>query len=334
MMKQEELNLVVQQHGEWLSSKGEIGQQAIMENADLRQVDLSGVDLSYAVLTGANFDRARLDKAVLINTDMREANFSYSHLSLVDMTGANLTKARFEGADLKNANLSRVVIDHACFSHAALRNARLNGVRGFRVYFDQADLSCASIETAVLETVCFTSANLTNASLSDSYLQKADFSDAKLPGSHFDNAILEHIRSDSSLVPSTIESETAQIERIVAIRAKYARSFQHALLIGSYIFQAVAALALFACLLFGLVDLFGFIFTSAKLTEGTGFNYLGAIGIGVVASIMAGIALFSRLFINKFSFPLMTEFQRANQHSLVDDKSTALQHVNTKGRED
>lgn len=68
-MKQEELDIILENHGKWLFNEG--GDRADLSNADLK------------------------------NTNLRFAN-----LRLADLRGANLSYADLNGADLRGANLN------------------------------------------------------------------------------------------------------------------------------------------------------------------------------------------------------------------------------------
>ncbi|HDU0906256.1 pentapeptide repeat-containing protein [Listeria monocytogenes] len=95
-MKQEELDIILENHGKWLFNEG--GDRADLSNADLkntnlrfanlRLADLRGANLSYADLNGADLNGADLNGA-----DLRGANLSYADLSYADLNGANLSYA-------------------------------------------------------------------------------------------------------------------------------------------------------------------------------------------------------------------------------------------------
>ncbi|EAG0781824.1 pentapeptide repeat-containing protein [Listeria monocytogenes] len=92
-MKQEELDIILENHGKWLRDEG--GERADLTGADLRHANLSN-----AVLTGADLTHANLS-----NADLRHANLSNAVL-----TGADLTHANLSNADLSNANLTNAVL--------------------------------------------------------------------------------------------------------------------------------------------------------------------------------------------------------------------------------
>ncbi|EAE2585320.1 pentapeptide repeat-containing protein, partial [Listeria monocytogenes] len=93
-MKQEELDIILENHGKWLRNEG--GEKADLSNADLkntnlrfanlRLADLRGADLSYANLRGANLRFADLRGA-----DLRFADLSNANLSIADLSYANLS---------------------------------------------------------------------------------------------------------------------------------------------------------------------------------------------------------------------------------------------------
>ncbi|ECQ2355711.1 pentapeptide repeat-containing protein [Listeria monocytogenes] len=85
-MKQEELDIILENHGKWLRNEG--GEKADLTNANLTNADLTNANLTNANLTNADLTNADLTNAVLTN--------------------ANLTNAVLTGADLTNADLNWV----------------------------------------------------------------------------------------------------------------------------------------------------------------------------------------------------------------------------------
>ncbi|EOU3548672.1 pentapeptide repeat-containing protein [Listeria monocytogenes] len=133
-MKQEELDIILENHGKWLRNEG--GERANLRhanltNADLRHADLRVADLSNADLRGA---------------DLRVADLSDANLSNADFRGADLTNADFSDADLRGADLTNADLTNADFSNANLSDANLNwtnwqDVRGLTVVSVQVDTS-------------------------------------------------------------------------------------------------------------------------------------------------------------------------------------------------
>jgi hypothetical protein len=114
-MDKNELKLVLQNHGLWLTEKG--GEQADLRGADLRGARLRGADLRYA----------RLSNADLSGADLRRADLSGADLSGADLRGADLRGARLRGADLSGADLRYADLSGADFSGADLSGADLIG---------------------------------------------------------------------------------------------------------------------------------------------------------------------------------------------------------------
>lgn len=84
-MKQEELDIILENHGKWLFNEG--GDRADLSNADLKNTNLRFANLRLADLRGAN-------------------------LRLAYLRGANLRFADLRGADLSNADLNWVNWQH------------------------------------------------------------------------------------------------------------------------------------------------------------------------------------------------------------------------------
>ncbi|EBH4182934.1 pentapeptide repeat-containing protein [Listeria monocytogenes] len=99
-MKQEELDIILENHGKWLLNEG--GERADLSNADLKNTNLRFADLSYANLRFADLSYANL----------RFADLSYANLSNADLSYANLSNANFRGVDLSDANLNWVNWQH------------------------------------------------------------------------------------------------------------------------------------------------------------------------------------------------------------------------------
>ncbi|RLQ50892.1 pentapeptide repeat-containing protein [Listeria monocytogenes] len=114
-MKQEELDIILENHGKWLLNEG--GERADLSNADLKNTNLRFANLSYADLR-----RADLSGANLRGANLRFANLSYADLRRADLSGANL-----RGANLRFANLSYADLRRADLSGANLRRANLRG---------------------------------------------------------------------------------------------------------------------------------------------------------------------------------------------------------------
>ncbi|EGC7671854.1 pentapeptide repeat-containing protein [Listeria monocytogenes] len=104
-MKQEELDIILENHGKWLLNEG--GERANLSNIDLKNTNLRFANLSYADLSYADLSCANLRVA-----NLRFANLSYANLSNADLSNVNLSNANFRGVDLSDANLNWVNWQH------------------------------------------------------------------------------------------------------------------------------------------------------------------------------------------------------------------------------
>ncbi|HAM1745146.1 TPA: pentapeptide repeat-containing protein [Listeria monocytogenes] len=104
-MKQEELDIILENHGKWLLNEG--GERADLSNADLKNTNLRFANLRLADLRGAYLSNANLSNANLSIADLSNAN-----LSITDLSNANLYNANLRGTDLSDANLNWVNWQH------------------------------------------------------------------------------------------------------------------------------------------------------------------------------------------------------------------------------
>ncbi|EAC4961034.1 pentapeptide repeat-containing protein [Listeria monocytogenes] len=104
-MKQEELDIILENHGKWLLNEGG-------ERADLSNADLKNTNLRFANLRGAYLSNANLRGANLRFADISNANLYNANLSITDLSNANLYNANLRGTDLSDANLNWVNWQH------------------------------------------------------------------------------------------------------------------------------------------------------------------------------------------------------------------------------
>ncbi|EAF2263483.1 pentapeptide repeat-containing protein [Listeria monocytogenes] len=72
-MKQEELDIILENHGKWLRNEG--GERANLRNAELKNTNLRLINLNLASLRGADLRGAYLRDANLSNADLDLANW-------------------------------------------------------------------------------------------------------------------------------------------------------------------------------------------------------------------------------------------------------------------
>ncbi|EDN7359447.1 hypothetical protein F6Y65_12800 [Listeria monocytogenes] len=137
-MKQEELDIILENHGKWLFNEG--GDRADLSNADLKNTNLRFANLRLADLRGADLSYANLRFANLSNADL-----SYANLSIADLSYANLSIADLSYANLSNADLSNVNLSNANFRGVDLSDANLNWVNWQHV--EGLTVICVQVDT-------------------------------------------------------------------------------------------------------------------------------------------------------------------------------------------
>ena len=93
-----ELEIILEQHRDWVQSDGRTGRQA-----DLSRLNLEGSDLTDTNLQGALLNGAVLKGADLLLTDLQGASLLQAHLEGANLLGARLREANLQGARLEGA---------------------------------------------------------------------------------------------------------------------------------------------------------------------------------------------------------------------------------------
>ncbi|EAF6167432.1 pentapeptide repeat-containing protein [Listeria monocytogenes] len=148
-MKQEELDIILENHGKWLLNEG--GERADLSNANLRGANLRfanlrGAYLSNANLRGANLRFANLRGAYLSNANLRGANLRFA-----DISNANLSNANLSITDLSNANLSNANLSITDLSNANLNWVNWQHVEGLTVICVQVDTTRKNNQIAYIK---------------------------------------------------------------------------------------------------------------------------------------------------------------------------------------
>ncbi|EAF2905972.1 pentapeptide repeat-containing protein [Listeria monocytogenes] len=136
-MKQEELDIILENHGKWLLNEG--GERANLSNIDLKNTNLRFANLRLAYLRGADLSNANLSYANLSYADLSYADLSYADLSYADLSCANLRVANLSYADLSYANLRGANLSGANLSYADLNWVNWQHVEGLTVICVQVD---------------------------------------------------------------------------------------------------------------------------------------------------------------------------------------------------
>ncbi|EPD6608126.1 pentapeptide repeat-containing protein [Listeria monocytogenes] len=153
-MKQEELDIILENHEKWLWGKG--GKKADLSNTELkntnlRLINLKLADLSNADLRGANLRGANLSNADLRGADLRGADLSNTGLRDASLKDADLSNACLRGADLSNAYLRGANLRGANLSNADLNWVNWQQVGGLTTIIVQVDTSRQNNQIAYIK---------------------------------------------------------------------------------------------------------------------------------------------------------------------------------------
>src|SRR4029077_18903480 len=92
------LEIILEQHGEWVKSSGRKGRQA-----DLSRLHLEGADLNDTNLQNALLNETVLKGSDLLLTDLQGASLLQANLEGANLLGARLREANLQGANLEGA---------------------------------------------------------------------------------------------------------------------------------------------------------------------------------------------------------------------------------------
>lgn len=160
-------------------------------------LDLSGRDLRHA-----NFRRAQLGKAVLVEADLSHADLCYAKLrgAILDfaiLQDTELILTRLQGATLRKADMRGAVLDRTHMEDANLLKADLRGADLWGAHLEGANLNDAHLQGqdtrlkhAHLQGAHLWETRLQGAALLAADLRGADLREAKLQGANLSYAHL------------------------------------------------------------------------------------------------------------------------------------------------
>jgi len=159
--------------------------------------DLRGVILAGAWLRAFNFDRARLDGAVLDRADLASVRLEQASLRAADLYYANLSSVHGRKANLSGARLGNATLRLGDFRSATfLDDAYLNHANCQEANFSRAKLAGANLTDADLTSTRFDGADLAGAQLDGAILNRSSFLGASLRSASVGGAFIRHVQTD------------------------------------------------------------------------------------------------------------------------------------------
>lgn len=160
---------------------------------DLRRVILPG-----QWLVRYDFDRARLDGAVLDRANLGAARLERASLRGASLDLANLSAVRAQHANFSGAHMRDAVMDLGRFRHAVfLDDTYMRHVNGRQADFSRAKLRGANLSEADLSSARFDGADLVGAKLDEAILNQTSFLGANLRTAFVGGAFIRRVRTDA-----------------------------------------------------------------------------------------------------------------------------------------
>jgi uncharacterized protein YjbI with pentapeptide repeats len=144
----------------------------------LRRYDFDRARLEGAILDGANLGGARLERSSLRGASLDRANLSSVHAWKADFSGARLRDAVLEQGDFRqavfgsDAYMKHVNCRNADFTGAKLAGASLSGADLTSARLDHADLQGTYLDEAILNQTSLLGANLRGAGVSGAFIRR------------------------------------------------------------------------------------------------------------------------------------------------------------------
>lgn len=181
----EPLPHLLEQHREWLKSRGEKGQQLDLSNVDMRllhslkQEHMTAIRAVGAKFIDMNLYKINLQSAVVDSSDFRNC----------DMVEADLRGSSFIGCNFSHADMSSV--------NGTALNLGTAGTSRFKPCdFSQGRLRYAKLSCAQFKDALFVGADLSYADFSGADLRGCNFSGAVLNQTNLDDALTDGAKFD------------------------------------------------------------------------------------------------------------------------------------------
>jgi uncharacterized protein YjbI with pentapeptide repeats len=197
-ISQEELQDILEQHEQWLTSDGEKGNRAVFFDVDCSGLNLEGADLRGAFFGQSNFSHTNMYEAKLRAAQIQLSNFSETDLRKADFTNSEISFSYFYKSNFSYANMSNIK-----GMNIRLPEALMYSVKMANALLTQSDFEKAKIHKGDLRGIKFQETNmretqLTLSDLTGSFLKWVDFSgallrevkldEANISGSNFEGA--------------------------------------------------------------------------------------------------------------------------------------------------
>ena len=157
---------------------------AWLEQVNFSGCDLTGADFTGAVLARANFTGANLNGANFSKANLGKASFLNADLAFAKLDGAIVNDTDFTGASLIHADLMKLEgTEQAKFSKTIFSHSKLDNWD-----FKETDLTSCQFDNLVCDNVSFQECNLQGVNFSNIVAHNLSFTDVDLQEANFSKA--------------------------------------------------------------------------------------------------------------------------------------------------
>lgn len=162
--------------------------RAFVPNSDLREVRLDHADLTGAILTGS----------VLREASLRDSKLKVSYIEGADLTGANL-----ERANLDNAIMIDSILNNAVLRKSSVKSANFTGIVAKKVSFVESNIESSVFVDAITPELEGSNARIVGSNFSGAHLWDSMFLGANIIMSKYDSAVLLYAKFDGAHIMLT-----------------------------------------------------------------------------------------------------------------------------------
>ncbi|GGF02377.1 pentapeptide repeat-containing protein [Pseudoalteromonas gelatinilytica] len=197
---EDEIVAIFKENTEWIESKGESGQRAILDGYVLSHMNFVGDSMRGASLDRCVFDYSDCNYVDFKGAKLRNASFTKSKLACADFSSVKLNGTTFRGASLNGATLIKTKINWGDFNKAKLHksNFQMSYIRN--TDFTDANLAMTSFENANLISNNFFNANLRYANLVNTNLTRTNLSNVDLSNANITGAVLCQVLTEGWVI--------------------------------------------------------------------------------------------------------------------------------------
>lgn len=152
-----------------------------------------------AAAPGVDWQGCRKRNLIISESNLKDAKLSKADLSATDLRNSNLA-----GADFGKANMMRATI-----AGSTAPNSNFEKVISFRADFSDTDFSNSNFTKSEMQRVNFNNSNLTNVNFLKSDLGRASFSGAILHANNFESANLSRIDFREAKISGEVQIKNA-----------------------------------------------------------------------------------------------------------------------------